>query len=85
MSILREIELALHDEVMKLATAPRDTRFLIVLNSEARNEFFKELLRQPQMMSPGQSLSNVKFHGNMIAVLDDDGAQRIEIFTKAKR
>lgn len=85
MNILREIELALHDEVMKLAMSPRDTRFLIVLNSQTRNELFEELLRSPYMMTPGQTLSDFRFKGNMIAVLDDDGAPRIEIFTKAKR
>lgn len=85
MSILEEIDRAFHDEAMKLAAAPRDTTFLIVLSSVARNEFFEEMLPRLIYHAPGKTLSEEKYRGAVIAVTADETMPRVSIFTKAKQ
>lgn len=85
MTIFQEIDRALHVEAMKLATAPRDTQFLIVLSSEARNDLFREFREIPRYTTPGKTLCEEKYLGNVIAVTADETMPRVSIFTKVKQ
>lgn len=83
MDIFQEIDAALRDETAKLAIAPRDTQFLIVLSSGARNDLFQQFLYHRDMTTPG-TLSEQKWRGNVIATTADPDMPRVSIFTKAK-
>lgn len=84
MAIFQEIDAALETEMRKMATAPRDSTFLIVLSSEARNDLFQAFLENRKYTTAGKSLGEEKYRGCVVAVTADEDMPRVSIFTKAK-
>lgn len=85
MSIREDMDRALFDEAAKLAIAPRDTQFLIVLNSDARNEYmqrFRDGEKPRDAITHG--IMGCKYRGAILACSHDPDMPPVSIFTKAK-
>lgn len=84
MSIIKEMDAAISDEMAKMATTPRESQFLIVLNTEGQNEYLRETLTM-HLPIDGKLMIERRWRGAIIAVSHDDEMPRVSVFTKAKR
>lgn len=83
--ILSEIDAALIDEARKLASAPRDTSILIVLSTEARNEFMQRFTQGERSAAAIQhGIMGCKYRGAIMACTLDPDMPRVSVFTKVK-
>lgn len=83
LSILHEIDRAMADEMAKLAVAPRDTQFLIVLNHDARNEYMQRFaLGEKSRDAITHGIMGCKHLGAVLATTQDPDMPRVSIFTK---
>lgn len=84
MAINDEMDAALTNEMRKMATAPRDSTFLIVLNTEGQNAYLEYAngLLMP-VTERGKLMIERKHRGATVAITHDPDMPRVSVFAKA--
>lgn len=83
-TILREVDAALTAAIRGADMAPRDVQFLIVMNTDARNEFMREMLTRPDMVQRQGGIMDRKYRGAVLAVTHDPEMPRVSVFSRLK-
>lgn len=84
MAVLEEVDAALTAAIRGADSAPRDIQFLIVMNTDARNEFMRAMMERPDIVQRQGGIMDRKYRGAVLAVTHDEEMPRVSVFQKPK-
>lgn len=82
MGIFEEIDAALWSETRKLNFSPREAQLLIVLSTEGRNEFMRDIAENRTPTPRQNGLMGEKYRGAVLAVTHDEEMPRVSVFAR---